>query len=124
MKNKKKIIRGLFWHCHHNELVEYCYNQQERIRYIKRFKPYSEVSTRLRLFKKVKGLQKDIAKVVSAMFLAETNDKKKLTPESFRTVTVMKCKLNKILKSNKKYFNELHKKQCGCREWRGGILNF
>jgi len=51
----KKVIKGIFWHVHYDKLCEWCYNYQERVNYIKGYKPEHEVETRLRLMKPVKG---------------------------------------------------------------------
>ena len=47
--------KGMFWHVHHDRLLEYCYSYDERVVYIEEHKPADEVETRLRLFKPVKG---------------------------------------------------------------------
>jgi len=53
---KKKMSKhGLYWHLHHNILLEYCYDYDERVRYIKANKPPDEIDERLRLFQPVKG---------------------------------------------------------------------
>ena len=41
---------GLAFHCHHNTLLEYVYDYDERVRAIKRDKPESEQALRLRFF--------------------------------------------------------------------------
>ena len=38
-------------HCHHDVLVEYCYNYQERVDYILQNKPKREQTIRLKVFK-------------------------------------------------------------------------
>jgi len=50
MKTKK----GFYWHVHHDRLIEWCYDYQERVDYIKKNKPENEIKTRLKLFKPVK----------------------------------------------------------------------
>ncbi len=42
---------GLAAHCHHYILFEYCYDYDERVKFIKEYKPKSERKLRLRLFK-------------------------------------------------------------------------
>jgi len=42
---------GLAFHCHHDTLMEYVYDYDERVRYIKSHKPKEEQKLRLRLFK-------------------------------------------------------------------------
>ena len=45
------IKSGLAIHCHHDILIEHCYDYDERVRVIKRDKLQNEQETRLRLFK-------------------------------------------------------------------------
>ncbi len=47
--------QGMYWHVHHSQLVEYCYDYDERVRMIKRSKPRHEIADRLRLMQPVKG---------------------------------------------------------------------
>jgi hypothetical protein len=47
--------KGMFWHVHHDKLVEYCHNYKERADYIRNKKPKNEIGIRLRLFKPVRG---------------------------------------------------------------------
>ena len=57
----KKI--GLAIHCHHDILVEYCYDYDGRVAYIKEEKLESEQEIRLRVFKILpKEAEKDIPK--------------------------------------------------------------
>ena len=44
---------GLAFHCHHDILVEYVYDYDERVRYIKENKPEDEQELRLRLFQMI-----------------------------------------------------------------------
>jgi len=46
---------GFCWLCHHNKLVEWCYDIQGRIGYIKERKPIHEQEIRLTWFQPVKG---------------------------------------------------------------------
>ena len=43
---------GFYWHVHHDKLVEWCYDEKERLRAI-RSKPAREVALRVRLFKPI-----------------------------------------------------------------------
>ena len=45
-----KIQSGLAFHVHHDVLMEYCTDYEERVNYIKEHKPQSEQEIRLRLF--------------------------------------------------------------------------
>ena len=46
---------GLYWHVHHDTLLEFCTGYRERIDYIRKEKPAAEVETRLRLMRPVTG---------------------------------------------------------------------
>ena len=48
-------MKGWYWHVHHEVIVEYCYDVEERVEYIKRHKPEHEVETRLKWMTPVKG---------------------------------------------------------------------
>jgi hypothetical protein len=58
IKEKKKLLgsrtRTLYWHVHHEVLLEYCWDPKERKYYIKKDKPALEIPIRLRAFKRVK----------------------------------------------------------------------
>ena len=47
--------KGFYWHIHHDVLCEWSDDINERIRYIKTYKPENERALRLRLMKPVKG---------------------------------------------------------------------
>ena len=42
---------GVAFHCHHDQLVEWCFDYDERVKFIKEHKPPEEQELRLRLFK-------------------------------------------------------------------------
>jgi hypothetical protein len=110
---KNKIIKGMFWHCHHDRLCEYVWDYQERVDYIKNNKPKNEIETRLKLFKKIKGkLPKK---------WEEAYAKWKEACAKWEEVDV------KWEEVGAKYLPELeklHKKECGCKEWNGKKLVF
>lgn len=106
MENKTKKKSGMYWHCHHDKLCEYVWDEQERINFIKKNKPENEIETRLRLFKKVKEkLPKDLKERGEKYYEARK-----------------KC--DEAREKYKKDLEELHKKECGCSEWNGRILIF
>ena len=95
----KKVIKGIFWHVHYDKLCEWCYNYQERVNYIKGYKPEHEVETRLRLMKPVKG---------------------KIPKEYKKACEKWDEAYKKWDEAYKKYLPKLqllHKKECGCLEW-------
>jgi len=54
--------QGFFWHVHHERLMEWCHNYDERAEYIRTRKPKNERETRLRLFQPVKNLPGEVIK--------------------------------------------------------------
>jgi len=46
---------GLFWHIHHDVLVEYCFDYPTRVDFIKNNKPTNEIEARIFYLKPVKG---------------------------------------------------------------------
>ncbi len=50
---KKKVISGWAFHCHHDTLYEWVTDYKERVNYIKEAKPFEERELRLRLFKMI-----------------------------------------------------------------------
>ena len=108
-----KVKQGFYWHVHHDMLLEYCYNYEERAEYIKKYKPKHEVEIRLRLFKPVKGkLPKEIIEAWQKW--VETERK---WDGAWR-------KWVEILEKHKPFLEKLHKKECGCKEWNGERLVF
>jgi len=67
MEPKPERKQGLYWHVHHGILIEWCYNYDERVNFIRTDKPKNERATRLRLFKPVTGtLPKEVMKAGKA----------------------------------------------------------
>jgi hypothetical protein len=52
----KKRTKGFYWHVHHDsQLLEWCYDYEERLDYIKNKKPENERELRIKLFQPIKG---------------------------------------------------------------------
>ena len=133
MENKK-VISGMYFHCHHNVLCGWVYDYQKRVDYIKNYKPKNEIKTRLRLFKKVKGkLPEEFVEAEKKFVEAE-----KKYDEAWKKYDEARGKYVKarekydearkkfieaeknLVEARKKYAPEiekLHKKECGCKEW-------
>ena len=108
-----KVKQGFYWHVHHAILLEYCYDYEERVNYIKKNKAEHEVETRLRLFKPVKGkLPKDLIEAGQKYY------------EARRKLDEAWQKYNEVLEKHKSFLEKLHKKECGCKEWNGEMLVF
>ena len=103
-KEEKMKNKGLSIHCHHNSLLEYCYDYDERVRVIKKEKPQNEQEIRLRLFKilpqeAIDDLPEKIVKACAEWKKAYA-EWKKADQETW------------------------HKKWCGCTYWKNGSIDF
>ena|SRR4030043_809191 len=91
------IKSGFAIHCHHDILVEYCYNYDERVAAIKRDKPQNEQEIRLRLFKLL------------------PDEALKDLPTGYQKAYQEWSQADK---------DAFHKKWCRCKEWDGSEIIF
>ena len=143
---KGKLKQGLSVHCHHDILVEYCYDYQERVDYIKKKKPKNEIKTRLKLFK---ILPNEALKDIPAKYL-KANEKwdeisKKWDEAHKKWLEACKKRVeahnkwlethNKRVEAHNKWLethnkrsqkdkDKFHKKWCGCKDWKNGEIIF
>ena len=94
-----KKYSGMFWHVHHDKLMEWSGDIRERIKYVNAEKPKGEIKVRLKLLRRVKG--KVPAKWNEALAKLKEADAECL-PE----------------------LEKLHAEECGCSEWDGKELVF
>ena len=52
---KKVPKKGFYWHVHHKVLLEWCYDYDKRVEFIRVKKYKSELDLRLKLFQPIKG---------------------------------------------------------------------
>ena len=113
-------IKGLYWHCHHDVLLEYCYDYDERVAFIKKEKPKNERKTRLKLFKKVRGkLPDEISKAEAACgkAWAAFGKAEAAYGKAWAAFDKAWAALNKTIKKHSKEINELHDKECPNCPW-------
>ena len=99
-----EIKTGWAIHCHHNRLVEFCYDYNERVEYIKNYKPKNEVELRLKLFR--------------LLPIDALNDIPAAWQGAYAKWQEAYAKWPLELK------NAFHAKWCGCSEWNGKELVF
>src|SRR3990167_7021035 len=153
MKDKQTTKIGFAIHCHHDTLVEYCYNYDERVEFIKQNKPQNELEIRLRLFKILsQKAEKDIPerdlKAYAEWRKAYAEWQKAYTERKKADVEWEKADVEweKADVEWKKAYTEwnkadaerekadaewpqeskdaFHKRWCGCKEWDGQKLVF
>jgi len=108
MKRKPKIPKtGFFWHVHHDELFEWCHNYDLRVEHILK-KPSHEIKRRLRLFKPVQNVPRELKKLIKEFQNSGSNYAWWELEQWFKT-----------------YYPEmeaLHKKECPRCPWNGKTL--
>ena len=111
MKLKNKPSSGLSIHCHHDVLVEYCYDYDERVASIKKEKPKNEQEIRLRVFKILpkkaeKDIPADLLRAYQAWKQADqtSNQAYRAWPQESK--------------------DAFHAKWCNCKSWNGKELVF
>lgn len=112
-------------HCHHNILVEYCYNYKKRVKTIKQNKPLSEQATRLRLFKllpdnALKEIPQNWQKA-DTKWQKTRSDCQKTYNEWKKTRSDWQKAYDDWQKADQDAF---HQKWCGCKEWNGREIAF
>ena len=122
-----KIKSGLAIHCHHNILLEFCYDYNERVKRIKENKPANEQEIRLRLFRL---LPKEAIAELPFRFVKANADRAKAYADlanadaNWSNAYADRAKANdnwsKAYADWAKADREAwHKKWCGCEEWDG-----
>ena len=119
--------KGMFWHVHDDELVEYCYNYKERADYIKNKKPKNEIGIRLRLFSPVKGkLPVKFVKALEAYNRAgEAYEKAwEAYDRALEAYNRAGEACEKAREACKDKINTLHEKECPNCSWDGNEIGF
>lgn len=137
---------GIAVHCHHEELFEYVYDYDQRVEYIRDYKPMNEVGIRLEVFQLVPEkyytlLHAEWVKATVARNKARAEVDKARAVWSKATAEVDKAyaEVDKAYvvfykaddawhKTNdawdKADQEEIHKLVCGCKYWNGEKLVF
>ena len=112
------IKQGLAIHCHHDILLEYCYDYDERVNAIKRSKPENEQEIRLRLFKMLpKEMIVELPERLVKAY-AERHKTYAKWQKAYAERRKAYAKWEKAYAKWGKTDREIwHKKWCGCKEW-------
>lgn len=111
----KKIKKGMYWHVHHERLLEYCYDEGERQSYIAMYKPAYEIPLRQRLMQPVRGrLPWRLARACKKY----TDSLNGRWPKKRRRL----AKICRLLEKYKKEIEILHKKECPDCPWNGWTI--
>jgi len=116
MRTRSEIGAGWAIHCHHDRLVEWCYDYRERYKYIRACKPPHEVATRLRLFRLLPP--EAVAELPAPLRVAGLRyERRSANFESAR---------HGLERAQWQYqpSEEWHAKWCGCKEWNGKRIVF
>ena len=139
MTKQIKKLEGSSIHCHHDKLVEYCYNYKARVEYIKSDKPRQEQKIRLKLFKLLppealkdipkKYQETDAKRREACAKWREADDKWQETDARWQEAYAKRreacAKWREADKEwSQKDKDDFHKKWCGCSYWKNNQLVF
>ena len=123
---------GFVIHCHHDILVDYCYDYDERVEAIKRDKPQNEQEIRLRLFKMLPP--EAIAELSERLKKAYAEREKAYAEwgKAYAEWEKAYAEREKAYAERRKADAEWrkadqiiwHTKWCGCKEWNGMEITF
>ena len=136
---KQKIQTGFFLHVHHDILLEWCHNYDERVAFIRNEKPKEEQETRLRLFKPFKGkLPQEVVKAAQEYNKAwqelnkawqeynkakqKYNKARQEYNKAAQEYDKAEQEYNKVLNDNKELIEALHKAECPNCPWNGRTI--
>lgn len=117
-----KIKTGFAFHCHHDRLVEWVCDFNERENYIKTDKPLEERPLRLKLFKLIpkNRIPPDLLKARTAYGKAAANVKVGVAyDKTWVAYEKTWAVYDKVLTSHKDYFEKLHNELCPDCPWDG-----
>lgn len=130
-----KIKAGSYWHVHHDTLMEWCHDYDERLTYIKRYKPASEQELRIKLFRPVKGqlpsefIETAVAynkagiahnKAIATHNKVKYNNKTEMACDKTRTAYCEAGRAyDRMCLVYKEEIETLHKKECPNCPWDG-----
>jgi len=134
------MVKGMYWHPHHDRIVEYCWDYEERAEYIRNYKPFNEIETRLRLFQPVRGklpdevvtagiahgeawVAYDKAQVARDKALDAYNKAQDAHDKAWGAYYKAQDAYNMALSRHMPTIEALHAKECGCKEWNGVELD-
>ena len=126
-------LEGFYWHVHHNKLLEWCYNYDERADIIRNHRPESEQAIRLRLFQPVKGqLPKKVVKAGQIFDQAwQTLDQgwqayiqagQALVRADEEAYYQARRVYDKAIANNKEVIEQLHAIECPNCPWNGHTI--
>ncbi len=106
-------MKGLAFHCHHDKLVEFAYDYDERVTFIKESKPEEEIALRLRLFQMIPDERLSKRGLATYVKAWQAYDKAWQACDKARQA---------YLEKNIKQLEKLHKELCPNCPWDGETI--
>lgn len=107
-----EVKSGFAFHVHHDELIEFCTDYDERVKYIKENKPLEEQELRLRLFRLIPSDRLPPPLVVAV----------KAYKKAKKTYEKAKKAYEKAKKTCEPEILKLHKELCPDCPWNGETI--
>jgi len=127
--------KGFFWHVHHEVLIEWCFDYNERALYICTQKPKNEQEIRLRLFRPVKGtLPQEVIEAGQALIEAGQaydkawraywayNETLQAYDKAWRACHEAGQAYDEALRKNMPAIKALHREECPNCPWDGKTI--
>lgn len=123
--------KGWAIHCHHDTLMEWCYDYGERVDAIRK-KPRHEVATRMRLFKLLPDAAMQdlpVALVSAGEAYNQAREAYKQAREAWEQAWESYKQVMETYKQVMETWDQAgqtrwHDKWCGCRDWDGREIRF
>ncbi len=120
-----KSKAGFYWHVSHDLLLEWCYDYEGRVDFIKENKPENERPVRLRLMQPVIGeLPTEIVEAGKAYVEVwkAYNEARKAYDEVWKAYNEARKAYDEAIENNLPYLEKLHAKECPDCCWNGKKL--
>ena len=111
---------GLYWHVHHDRLVEWCHGYDERVDWIRDTKSEDGLELRLRLFQPVTGHLPP--EVVEAGDRLQSIWQTRKTADDWGIFWSAVDDLDKVLAAHQDIIEALHQAQCPECPWSGRTI--
>lgn len=115
--------QGFYWHVHHGELLEWCWDEEERRVHIVSNKPFDEQKLRLRLFKPVLGvLPSDVIEARAAKARAAYGKAGAAYGKAGAAWDKARAAYDKAVQDNMAAIETLHAQECLDCPWDGHTI--
>ena len=130
---KQKVNSGIYWHVHHDELIEVYTSARERIKYIKEHKPKEQRAIRLSRMQPVKGslppglrmLARKLIPLKRYVYKSWFQGIKRRDFSAYQEIAdqlvTLEAQFHELVEEHWPRILELHQKECKDCPWRQSV---